>query len=147
MAAGVMQLVLLGGMLIPVILFFIMQQDLLLSIRRENRQLAPGKVWLQLIPVFGAIYQFGVIDKVSKSIENELNAPIGDSIFSETGTGISHKPTYNIGMAYAILIIVSFIPLVYVKSFIGLAALICWVIYWVQLAKYRRLIKQRLLLA
>jgi hypothetical protein len=50
-------------------------------------------------------------------------------------------------VAYAVLFIASLIPLVYVKGIIALAGLICWVIYWVQLARYGKQIKQRSFLA
>lgn len=68
-----------------------------------------------------------MVDKIAQSITAEcarLNIPVTDP-----------KPTYNIGLAWNICNLVTFIP------FIGsLAALVTFILYWVKVSEYKNLI-------
>ena len=55
---AVWQFVLLFALLVPAILFLLTQQNTLKTVRVENRMLPSGLVWLQLIPLFGQVWQF-----------------------------------------------------------------------------------------
>ncbi len=44
-------MLLLLAFLIPAILFFLSQQRILQVISPENREMSPGSVWFQIIPV------------------------------------------------------------------------------------------------
>jgi hypothetical protein len=127
-------------MLIPAIFFLITQQNLLKAISPENRSMSPGEVWLQLIPLFNLVWQFFVVIRISDSIKKELEyrhlnsfLGIGDpEIINELGK----RPAYDIGIAYCILVCCCMVPCI--STFAGLAALVCWIVYWVRLADYKR---------
>ena len=138
------QLILLVAILIPAVLFLLTQQRTLEAIRRENRKMSPGQVWLQMIPVFGMIFQFWVVRRIADSIQHELNTPTGDSIFAEEGQEVNGSPTYSLGLAYAILFCCCLIPIV--NGICALAGLVVWICYWVQLNRYRVKMKRRLLM-
>lgn len=130
------------------VLFVVTQTQVLKAMRPESQQIHPGQLWLQLIPFWGAYWQFVVIKKLSWSIARELNTPIEESIFAETNTGVLNKPTYNIGYTYATLFCVAVvIPNETIQGAVALTGVVCWVIYWVQLVRYGKQIKQRLSLA
>jgi len=51
-----------------VMYFLITQQNTLKAIQQQNRLMRPGEVWLQLIPLFGIVWQFIVVTRISDSI-------------------------------------------------------------------------------
>ena len=127
------------------IFFIYYQQKTLELIRLENREMNPSGVWWQLIPIIGMVWQFIVVKKISVSIYNELNAPIDDSIVN-VQPGVSDNPAYYIGLSYCILICLGIVPFPFpLKSIFSLAGLLCWIIYWVQLARYRKELRTRAL--
>jgi hypothetical protein len=145
-SAGYLQILLLVAMLIPVLFFVLTQYRTLGAIRPENRRMPAGQVWLQCIPFFGLVWQFVTITRISDSIRSELNAPIGDSIFAEEPVPSDVRPTYAVGLSYAICFCVSVIPFPLLKGLAGLAGLVLWIVYWVQLAQYKKKINKRALL-
>jgi hypothetical protein len=164
-SAGSLQLLLLLALLVPALLFLLTQQNTLKLIRPENRQMAPGLVWLQLIPVFGQVWQFFVISRLSRSIKSELESPRGDSILGVEDvlvTSVTRKqPTRDIGISYSILYwLMLLVDVIMVRGhtesspsflmFVGLlgwASIICWIVYWAKLAWYKRKLKVLLVLA
>jgi hypothetical protein len=140
------QILLLIVFIIPVILFFLTQQRTLELVRPENRRMRPGEVWLQFIPLFGLIWQFIVISRISDSIRNELNTPTGDSIFAEDPIPQNSRPTYNAGISYAILFCITVLPLAMLKGLAALAGLVLWINYWIQLFRYKKRLRERALL-
>ena len=152
----VIQLILLAAFIIPAILFLLTQQNTLKLIRPENRRMSPGLVWLQLIPLLGQIWQFFVIARISASIKREMESPHGDSILGLSDVfaagAVGGKPTLGIGITYctlnALLVLYNFSDLKNVPALavlLGLAGMICWIVYWARLAWYRR--KLRVLMA
>jgi hypothetical protein len=107
--------------LLVAIFFLLSLQDLLRQVHPGNRAMRPGEVWLNLIPVFNLVWIFITVIRVRDSVEAEFRsrgwAPQGDFGF-------------GVGLAAAILTIVSWGPL-------GLAALICWIVYWVRTSELR----------
>ena len=141
------QLLLFLAFVIPAIIFFLAQQRTLQAIRPVNRRMRPGQVWLQLIPIVGLVWQFFVIRRISDSISDELNTPIDDAIFAETTIPAGHRPTYNVGILYASLyciFVIPFPPLL--KSIVALPGTVAWIIYWVQLSRCKKQLKERALL-
>ncbi len=152
-----LQLVLLAAFLIPAILFLFTQQKTLKLIRPENRTLAPGLVWLQLIPIAGQIWQFFVVPRIAGLIQRELAAGDDSSIlgFADVAAveATGDRPTQGVGMAYCILSVTTIVLngflrlqgglLLMVGAFASLGALVCWIVYWVQLAGWKRRLKQR----
>jgi len=138
------QIVLLLGFLVPMIFFFLTQQQTLKLIHPLNRCMPPERVWLQLIPLFGLVWQFLVIIRISDSIRKELNTPTGDSIFAETSIPADHRPTYIAGMLYAALFCISVVPgFPFLKGIAALAAMAAWIGYWVQLSGYKKQLEER----
>jgi len=124
-------------LLIPFILFLITQQNILKSIPPQHRSMSPGQVWLQLIPLFNIVWQFIVVSRIANSIGKELASENSFSFerdYAKTDANGS-KPTKGIGMAYCILGCFSIIPFIGIIT--GLAAFVCWIIYWIKLASYK----------
>ena len=141
-----LQIALLLAFVIPAILFFLAQQRILQVISPENREMSPGSVWLQLIPVFGMVWQFIVVIRISHSVSKELASKIGESILDDSQVqikGTDESSTYTIGIAYCILTTIGTIlnystrySSTYLASFgslLFLTGMVCWIIYWVRL--------------
>lgn len=95
--------------------FFLLNlRDLLLQVNPQYRAMQPNQVWLNFIPIFNIFWMFFTIVRVRDSVQREYQArnwaPKGDFGF-------------GVGLAAAILTILNWGPL-------GLAGLICWIIYW-----------------
>ena len=127
------------------VLFLLNQQNTLKAIQPENRLIRPGEVWLQLIPFFSIVWQFIVVTRISDSIKREFESWQNDSILglpdAEAAQLLNIRPTYDIGIAYCILICCSIIP--FLGTFAAIAGIVCWIIYWIKLAEYKRMIERR----
>lgn len=134
------------------IFFLISQQRTLQAVQKVNRRMAPGLIWLQAIPFFGWLWQFVVVISISNSIRREFMFENNDSVLgiaqAAATEGYGKKPTLGSGLAYCILIIPGEIltrlshagtPHTAMLGLISLGAgLICWIVYWVSLNRYRR---------
>jgi len=126
----IFQIIFLGLFIVPAIFFLITLQNTLKVISPENRKIPPSNVWLLSIPFFGFFWQFIIVDKIAQSIAAEcvkLNLPVKDN-----------KPTYNIGLVWNICFILSMVPVI--KGLLSLVAMIAWIIYWVKVNNYKKLI-------
>jgi len=119
--------VIFGISLIPMIFFLLTLQNTLNAVSFENRKMEPGLVWLSLIPLFGMVWQFIVVDRMAGSLQAE---------FAKRGMATEEaRPGNSIGLAYCILFCCSLIPFLgYVTS---IAGLICWIIYWIRISDYK----------
>ncbi|WP_431216648.1 hypothetical protein ACQ86N_19910 [Puia sp. P3] len=138
--------------LVPAILFLLTQQNTLKLIQPLNRTMRPGQIWLQLIPVFNLYYQFVVVAGISDSLQREFNSYFNDSdsilpdatVTEATG---GKRPTYSAGLAYCWLFVGSTVlnwfgtSVSIVAGLAALAAMVCWIVYWVQLAGYKKKLK------
>jgi len=83
------------------------QHGALAMVRPENRRLAPGLVWLQLIPLFNFVWIFIVVRRIADSLANEYAGWESDSLFGiadeDALKRIGKRPTYGIGLTYCIL--------------------------------------------
>lgn len=136
-----LQFLFLFAFLIPLVFFLLTQQNTLRAVQPQHRALAPGAVWLQLIPLFGMVWQFVVVARIADSLARELQArQLRFSFEQQPDAALSQpavaRPTYSIGLAYCILMCLFFVPFLNVLT--TLAGFVCWIIYWVQLAGYRR---------
>jgi len=121
--------VILIGVIIGIIilvLFLLNLQNLMKSIKEENRDVSPGKVWLMLIPIFSAIYAFILYPKISSSIKKELES-----------RGMEGDGAKQFGLASAITSAISLIPMGS-QSLISLLSLIALIIWWVKTAQYKK---------
>ena len=107
------------------ILYLITLMNTLGAVSAQNRRLTPGLVFLLLIPLFNLVWNFIVVTKIRDSLQAEFSAR------NLSGQGFG----YGVGLAMCILYIVSIIPLINLLA--APAALVCWIIYWVQIAGYK----------
>ncbi|MBS1664485.1 MAG: hypothetical protein JST68_25795 [Bacteroidetes bacterium] len=153
------QLILLLAFFVPSILFFLTQQNTLRLIRSENRELNPGLVWLQLIPLFNLYWIFVVVTRIADSISKENVAFQDDSILGVSGydavDAIGKRPTYKIGIVWCVLFVFNtllyfgnvtervsmerLLTLLRLLTVLGL--MVCWIVYWVMLAQEKRKLK------
>lgn len=144
-------------MLLVLVLFLLHLQDTVKAAAPENRKLKSGAIWMQLIPLIGAIYSFTVAIKLSDTIVAEYRAK-GQALAVE-------RPTYNIGITLAVFSLITsvlgFFPklttnelrqLMYAETtevpflsiviaLADLAFFVLWIIYWVQTASYKKRMK------
>jgi hypothetical protein len=113
--------------LIPVILYLLTLQNTLKKVKKKNRTIEPGQVWLNLIPLFNIVWQFIMINRIADSLKAE---------FSERNISIKEdRPGAQIGVAYCILNLCGFIPVL--GGLASLAGLVCWIVYWVKISNYK----------
>lgn len=119
--------------------------------------MAPGLIWLQVIPLFGQIWQFIVVSRISRSIQNEIASWENDSILGGEAVAIAQgndRPTLGIGIAYCALscLYIGFIVatmalntiiLAVPMALTTLALLVCWIVYWVNLAGCKRRLREK----
>jgi hypothetical protein len=112
-------------MILPMIFYLLTLYKALNRCAVESRTMAPELVWLAIIPLFGLIWQFMVVTNMGKSLHNE---------FVKRGIEADPNPGYSVGIAMCILNVCSVIPFVGILT--GLAGLVCWIIYWVQISDF-----------
>ena len=125
---SVLLFTLLALVLLPTIFYLLTLQKTLEEVSPENTVMPAGQVWLILIPLFGAIWSFIVVERIANSLEAE---------FAQRGMEVDEKrPGYSVGIAYCVLNILFFVP------FAGIAGLVCWIIYWVKVNDYKNMLRQ-----
>jgi hypothetical protein len=142
---GIIGLVIIFGFLIAYIFFLVAQQNTLRSIKPHNQKMPPGHVWLQLIPGFNFVWQFIVVNRIADSIRAEIDDRISTSFLGVAEPVFLNdkkpRPTYNIGLAVCILSLGGFIPFIEpleaIGSYISMAFLVCWIVYWTQMVQYK----------
>lgn len=111
-----------------VMIFFLRTLSTALSrCRPANRAMEPGQVWLNLIPIFSIVWQFITVIRVADSLRNE---------FYDRGWDDRQDFGRGMGMASCTLNLLGAIP--YIGMLFGLGGLVCFVIYWVQIAGHSR---------
>ena len=114
------------------ILYLLNLHKTLEEVSPHNRKMDPGMVWLFLIPLFGMIWHFIIVEKIANSLKDE---------FAERGIPVEEeKPGYQVGLACCILTACTIIPFLGALSSLG--ALITWIIYWVKTADYKNQLKR-----
>jgi hypothetical protein len=117
--------------LIPAIFYLLTLQKALNRCSPENRAMAPGMVWLMLIPLVNIVWQFFIVINVAKSLGAE---------FQKRGMVEEPDPGKKIGMIMCILACCGWIPLLGILCSLG--ALVCWIIYWIKIAGFSAKIAQ-----
>lgn len=125
-AAFLMILLVVGILLIPFIFYLLTLQNTLKAIAPQNRYVRPEQVWLMFIPFFNIVWQFILVDRLASSIQKELNM---------RGIHTNERPTYNIGLAYCILGLAGWVPLL--GTLTGIATVVCWIIHWVKVSEFK----------
>jgi hypothetical protein len=116
--------------LIPAIFYLLTLQNTLGKCAPATRTMEPGMVWLQLIPFFHLIWSFFVVMALGESLGNE---------FRRRGVpNTDRQPGQSIGMAMCVCGCCAMIPLI--NFLAGPAAFVLWIIYWVKIAEFSRLL-------
>jgi len=136
--AELVALLVLGGLfLVPAIFYLLTLQRALERCSVESRAMSPETVWLLLIPLFNLVWHFIVVINISRSLRNEFAKRDRAAATSDFDRAL--------GLAMCILTIASVIPIVGFAT--GIAALVCWIIYWVKIAGYARMLLPPLVVA
>lgn len=123
-------IMLIGIGIIPRIFYLVTLQKTLEKVSQVNRKMPPGQVWLELIPIFGLVWQFFNVINVSDSLKLE---------FESRGIKPQEvRPAYSIGLTFCILSCCSIIP--FLGILCSIAALVCWIIFWVKVGNYKALL-------
>ncbi len=113
-------------LIVPAIFFLLTLQKTMETVEPQNRTLQPGKVWLLFIPLFNLVWIFILVKEIAISCQNQLE---------QYGVYNQQKPTYSIGLAWAVCTVCNWVPILGILS--GLASLVLFVIYWVQINNVR----------
>ena len=122
---GLLFLIWIAVLLLPTIFFILTQQRALSKCSPANQTMSPGLAWLQIIPVFGFIWQFFVVSALANSLANEFRA---------RGIQEEDRPGYGVGLAMCITRVCVIIPILGFFSLV--ASLILWIVYWVKIAGF-----------
>jgi len=115
------------------VLFLLSMRSAIENCAPQNREISPGQVWLYLVPLFNLIWQFLMVSRISESIEREFAAREIIPASPQEGFG------KGVGIAMCCLTVASVIPILGI--FAGFAAFVCWIIYWVKIAGYSRVLE------
>lgn len=124
--AGMMMSMVVGGLigLAIAVIYLLTLQKCLNRVSPANRAMAPGLVWLNLIPFVGIVWNFFVVLNIAKSLVAE-----GQSRGVDFGDGGK-----TIGLIMAILVVCSIVPILGMLA--GVGAMVCWILYWVKINGY-----------
>lgn len=136
---GMIAAVIIGvviGMIIglTIMIFYLLNlQNALKQCAPQNQKMPPGQVWLALIPLFGTVWHFIMVARIADSLAAELQM-----------RGVppnEERPGYKVGMAYCILSACTYIQYLGIPGIgqlCGLAGFVCWIVYWVKIAGYKK---------
>jgi hypothetical protein len=142
----------------PWFFFLATQHTVLQSLDPQARTMHPAMVWLQVIPVFGQIWQFIVVYRIADSFRREMELLLAGSFlgaddFREAIT-LGKRPTLGKGNTFGILNCVILIMILLTALYpdriggalsaplfiLGVVTIVCFITYWSRLAAVRRLI-------
>lgn len=109
--------------IVPAILFCVVAHRALSHCAPSSRTMAPGLVWLGLVPFVSLLWPFRVVAAVANSLHKE---------FVRRGLPIDPAPGKGLGTAYATLAVLSAIPLVNFVTM--LPGAVCWALYCIRIA-------------
>jgi hypothetical protein len=104
----------------------------------KNRTIDPNYVWFMYIIFFNLFYHFHIVNSIATSLSNE---------FSDRNIAVDEKrPGETIGFINSIFLVLWFINAFTkfdpeaINFILSLGALITWIIYWVKIRKYKKLL-------
>jgi len=113
------------------VLYLLNLQNTLKLVSPQHRAIAPGQVWMELIPFFGIVWQFFVVQRVGASLKAE---------FGSRGIATAEPvPGMPLGLIMCICICCCLVP--FINMLAGPAALVLLIIYWAKIAGYRRMLQ------
>ena len=135
--------------------FFVYVRQLQVLLRRcmpSNRRLKPGLVWLQVVPVFGALWQFIVVRALGRSLRDEVRSrgwPVSKG--SHRWLGISKATVDALALAHVLgfyVVAVSlgrlsptggqvaFTYLFFASGVLQLGSIVLWGAFWERMSKF-----------
>jgi len=108
------------------IMFLLTLQKALSQVAPRNREMEPGQVWLNFIPIFHFYWNFVTVARVSGSLRKEFH----DRRLSSDDDTFA----YNMGLSWLILNLCSLIPMI--GGLFAIGGLICFIIYWVKISGF-----------
>src|SRR5438105_3160701 len=115
--------VVIGGYLL-LSLFLFTLSEVLEKVPLHNRRMAPGRVWLNLIPVFNLAYLFVTVSRVGDSIVAEMTER--DPEYDGDGDKL-------VGYGFTTALLLTAFPGINLVTF--LPAVVLGVMYWVKMAR------------
>ena len=128
--AAFLALGVLMGVLIVAIFYILTLSRALQKCSPQSRTMQPGMVWLLLIPLFNLVWQFFVVTAMSNSLGNEFRL--------RGMMGAPPEPGKQVGMGMCVCSVCGLIP--YVGFVAGLANIVLWIMYWVKMAEFSRML-------
>jgi hypothetical protein len=132
----ILTLPLLLLLFISMIFYLITMQNTFNEISPENRKMEAGHVWLTLIPLFGLVWQFIIVNRMADSLKLEFA--------KRNIKEVEDRPGISIGLTFCILFCILFCSsIIPILGFLtGIAGLICWIVYWVKINGYKVKLQQ-----
>ena len=96
----------------------------------QSRTMAPGLVWLLLIPLVNLVWQFFVVMALSNSLGNEFRA--------RGMVNAPREPGKQLGLAMSVCSVCGLVP--FVRVLAGPVGLVLWIFYWVKIAEFSRML-------
>ena len=124
-------LFILGLIAIPQI-FFIRTLNRTLALTQKHHTASPQGAWMLLIPIWGFFWIFYLVGKVAQGIKGRFSELKVEYEYSGITTGY--------GYGYAALMLAASIPVAVVGGLAVIVGLICWVLYWVNIARYNKVL-------
>ena len=102
-------------------------------VKKENRMMAPAQALLIAVPLFNIYWNFMVVRHLRDSLNNE---------FFDRQVAVEENPTQREGNIYAWSYLVRHFPLpsyvLYAAMFVNIAG---FVMYWIKVVQYKKLLK------
>ena len=124
-------LLMLGLFAIPQF-FFIQTLNRTLALTLNYHTASSKCAWMLLIPIWGFFWIFYIVGKVAQGIKGRFKELKVEHGYAGSTTGY--------GYGYAGLMLGSFIPVEAVGALAAIGCLICWILYWVNIARYNKIL-------
>jgi len=119
-----------GLFIVPAVFYLLTLQNALQRCSPSSRTLAPGLVWVMLIPLVNLIWHFVVVVKISQSLHNEF-------VRRERENAEPH-PGLKLGLAMCSASVLAAIPLRSAWWLFTILGTGLWIAYWIVMSKYSR---------
>lgn len=139
-------------LLVIQIFFLLTMMKTMKAVDERNRGMQPGMVFLTLIPLFGIVWAIILVNKMSESLEKEFD----ERRWNTSDEGFGHVAGSIWAWGGVVNVVLSILqnviqaagePMIAMVLGVlglplGLAILVCWILYWVQIAQYGRRLRE-----
>ena len=124
-------LFILGLIAIPQI-FFIQTLNRTLTLTQKHHTASSKSAWMLLIPIWSFFWIFYIVGKVAQGIKGRFKELKVEHGYAGSTTGY--------GYGYAGLMLAACIPVEVVGGLAALGCLTCWILYWVNIRRYNKVL-------